>query len=274
MAVCTLSNDEFQFTFRIDPTDVQWGYNLQMQEQLTVGGMVKYIMGVIIKDVTVTVEVGQGGIEEVQRIGDFVYAHMDHARKTGKTLRFQNYVFPWDLEVFIKDINGLHIDGVTKNYRLNLVMAVIKNNLELDTFEISDILGDLVEGITNIATIHTVTASDTLASIAERYYGDVNTGIAMINRIHDNESAFNPDGTPIPGAEITIPFLTRDPGGNLLIMQPGGESINPFDVTAGQESGVSGSWFSPSTYGALLERILPWAFGNKNSMATDGESPE
>jgi len=266
MSICTLSNDQFNFEFRIDPTEVNWRYHLQTNDQLTVGGMVRYIMGLIIDDVTITVETGTGGQEEVKRIGDFVFAHMQHARKTGKTLRFQNYAYPWDMEVFIIDIGGLKIDGVTKNYKVNLTMKVIKNNLELESFEMSDLLGSMVEGITNIATVHTVTASDTLESIAERFYGDVETGMRMLSSLPDNEAAFNPDGTPIPGSQITIPYMVRDSGGNLMIIQPGGEEINPY---AEGGEGVSSGTGIPDSYTSVLQSVLPWVFGNKSSMASE-----
>lgn len=143
-------------------------------------------------------------------------------------MRFQNQRFPWDLNVYIKNIGGLRQDGVTKNYKLELDMTVLKNNLEMDIFEISDMIGDMVEGITNIATIHVATTNDTLQSIAEQYYADVNLGMNMIMSIPSNAQVI--DGNYVkPGAEIIIPYLTYDPGGNIYVPQHYGEPENVLE---------------------------------------------
>jgi hypothetical protein len=230
MSLCTLFDSQSRFEFRIDPTEVSWGFHLETDEQLTVGGMVKYIVGLIIDNVRATVEVGIGGIEELKRIQNFVYAHMVRARKSGEPLRFQNPAFPWDLNVYIKNIGGLRQDGVTKNYKLELDMTVLKNNLEMDVFEISDMIGDMVEGITNIATIHTATTSDTLQSIAEQYYADAELGKKLILDVNSNNQAI--DGNYVkPGAQIIIPYLTRDPGGNVYVPQWEGGDQNVLNET-------------------------------------------
>ena len=228
--VCRLENSAMQFEFRVDPAEVHWGYHLEIDEQLTVGGMVKYIRGIVIDSVSITVETGAGGVEELRRIANFVYEHMVHARRTGETLRFVSTspLYPWDLQVFIRNIGNLKLDGVTKNYKLTLEMSVVKNNLEMDVYEISSLLGKQVEGITNLAMIHIVQAGETLSSIAKRYYGDERLGGKLILEVNENKGKISGEYIS-PGTRLIIPYAPHIREYSTYVLQPDGDYVNVLE---------------------------------------------
>lgn len=249
---CTFSDGQNPpFHFRVDPTEIKWGHRLQLSEELSVGGMVKYPMGDIFDDITVTGEVGTGGLKELMRLGEYVQAYMKDARFSGKTLRFKcnpptpehrsqrpddpcdgTYYHAFDYTVFIKTINGLRIDGVTKNYKWNMTLGYVSNNLRIETVTRSSVLRQ-VSGVNTSAHTHVVGSNETLEGISAKYYGsnNINMGISMIRGSTQNTSAFDDNGELRPGAILLIPYNSyTDQPMPTTIPQPGSEpDYDPFN---------------------------------------------
>ena len=212
--LCTLSYGNRVFRFRTNPNQVWWTYELITHVDETYGGRVIQLLGTRLGDLTIKVECGAGGWDELMRMVMFLRDLLVDQRN-GNTALFEYTTRNWKLHVY-----GLTIpfqDEITATTR----------ELEI-TFKIQED----VSGVVSRASLNTE-----IARLREGIYRPT-------DNIHNQYNDKDKGGVPlnILGSSIpTIPYapsgltntvdtspLGNNPGGlNPLggILSPGGGGI-------------------------------------------------
>lgn len=88
------------FTFRVDPYNVSWGYNLRTKIDQTYGGKVVQILGTDLTTLTIESVAGVGGREYIRKVEKFFREMSKWQIRTGKTAVFSYPYKGYKLEVW------------------------------------------------------------------------------------------------------------------------------------------------------------------------------
>lgn len=137
--------------FTIDPTSVNWDYQMKTAQQRTLGGSVIQVYGVTLGDMTVSGVFGAGnaargdtaGWQAQERFRKQVQTWTEQAiANSGATpLRFLFPAFKWDFRVFVKGFTSPDGDSVHHNNE------IINPRWTLTLFVVADQTGVVTKGI-------------------------------------------------------------------------------------------------------------------------------
>lgn len=104
MGVVTLSHSGKVFRFRIDPTAVNWSYNLNTNVDETYGGRVVQLLSIRLGDLIVESNSGSGRWGYQKELVDFCRDILFQQKETGDPAVFSYPTKGWELKVFIANI--------------------------------------------------------------------------------------------------------------------------------------------------------------------------
>lgn len=154
MGVATLGG----WQFRIDPTSIQWSYNVKVKDSASVGGKVIQIFGTSVSDMTVEGSFGVGGWQEQERFLQMMLElakdQVAEARNPSKEpLRF---IYPpkgWDFKVMLKAYTSpdgprsVRLSPTNFNPKWKLTLFIVEDNADLKRVATNAYIARLTKGI-------------------------------------------------------------------------------------------------------------------------------
>jgi len=150
-------------TFPIEPSAVNWTYQMKTAQQRTLGGTVVQVFGVNLGDMTVTGSFGNGsrargdteGWQAQERFRKQVQTWTEQAisNSGAKPLRFLFPAYKWDFQVFVKgftssDGNSVHHNDEIINPQWTLTLFIVADSTGVVTKGIKDAyLSRLMTGV-------------------------------------------------------------------------------------------------------------------------------
>lgn len=117
--LCTLSWQDRVFTFRTNPNEIWWSYELITHTEETYGGRVVQILGLKLGDLTVKIECGGGGWDYLMMVVNYLRDLLTDQRN-GKTAQFAYTTRGWLLSVFGMAVPfGDQVTATTREITLN-----------------------------------------------------------------------------------------------------------------------------------------------------------
>lgn len=132
--VASLKFKDKTFWFRTNPNSIRWKYNMNTKTENTYGGRVIQLLSVNIGDMAVIAEAGAGGVEEMERVNNFMRDMMIEQRD-GTTATFEYTTRGWKMNVYIINVPFQdQWNAVTREFTLQFkvqedVSGVVTSNL-------------------------------------------------------------------------------------------------------------------------------------------------
>lgn len=143
--LCTLSFAGRTLTFRTNPNEVWWTYDLITNVEETYGGRVIQLLGTRLGDLRVTVECGRGGWPYLMRVVTWLRDLLNDQRG-GEPAEFEYTTRGWFLKVFATSIPFQdEVEATTRELTLNFKIQEDVNGI-LSRISLSTELARLQEG--------------------------------------------------------------------------------------------------------------------------------
>jgi hypothetical protein len=113
--LCTISYAQDSLTFRTNPNEITWDYELITHIEETYGGRVVQILGVKMDNLVIKVDCGQGGWPYAMRVIGFMRDLMVNQRNGNSPATLTYTTRNWNMKVFA--LNVPFMDSVTETVR-------------------------------------------------------------------------------------------------------------------------------------------------------------
>jgi hypothetical protein len=117
--VCTLSWEDRVFTFRTNPNEIWWTYELITHTEETYGGRVVQVLGTKLGDLSVKVECGAGGWDYLMMVVNYLRDLLT-AQRNGVPAQFSYTARNWLLTVYAMSVPfGDQVTATTREIQLD-----------------------------------------------------------------------------------------------------------------------------------------------------------
>lgn len=220
--LCTLSWEGTVFTFRTNPNEIWWTYELITHTEETYGGRVVQVLGTKLGDLNVKVECGNGGWDYLMMVVNYLRDLLT-AQRNGVPAQFSYTGRNWLMNVYAMSVPfGDQVTATTREIDLNFKIQ-------------EDITGLVGEATLDAAFANIVQNTYTVGQTIHNKYNDPN-GVggtpSLLTTAPENPSGptYNPAqptntvdsdvvGNDVFGANIAagIPILSNIPGLSSII---------------------------------------------------------
>lgn len=202
--LCTISYGSDSLTFRTNPNEITWDYELITHIDQTYGGRVVQILGCKIDNLVVKVDCGQGGWPYAMRVVGFMRDLMVNQRN-GTPATFTYTTRNWNMKVFA--LNVPFADSVTETVRELELNFKIQEDIAGTNIasSISDFLSSLQESIGWTASVFNNSAPSLANSAPDP---NANGGVATTTPSSVAASALTSATSSITSGDLGIPGLT------------------------------------------------------------------
>jgi len=205
--LCTIAYSQDSLTFRTNPNEITWDYELITHIDQTYGGRVVQILGVKLDNLVVKVDCGQGGWPYAMRVVQFMRDLMVNQRN-GQPATFTYTTRNWNMKVFA--LNVPFADSVTETVRELELNFKIQEDISGTNIasSISDALSALQESIG-----WTASGFNNADASAQAPNPNANGGVATTTPTTVGASALVGTTSSILSGGVGIPGLTSVLGG-------------------------------------------------------------
>jgi hypothetical protein len=218
--LCTLSWQGTVFTFRTNPNEIWWTYELITHTEETYGGRVVQILGTKLGDLSVKVECGNGGWDYLMMVVNYLRDLLT-AQRNGVPAQFSYTGRNWLLGVYAMSVPfGDQVTATTREIELNFkiqqdITGVI-GQATLDAAFTNIAVGTYTPGMSphNQYNDGAFSGGSNLSSAPENPSGPTYNPAQPTNSVDSN-----PLGNDILGANLVagIPVISNIPGLSSII---------------------------------------------------------